>query len=1829
METKKNKSSAKRIITIVCLSLALLIALGAFSFAWIRNNLEFAESEISAGKMRYKLMMYYKDSDGKIVSEELFNTGTDTEGESQSDKLISVRKDLEDKTLIDIAEGNEVFFVVEKLKDSIDFDISLSFDMHGISNKDTIDKALSAGQNLTDIQKKEQYNYIGSMDFRLKNDTDKLSSILNDGLGIDGYIGNPGDNTAVAESLGYIWDVAEKARLEGDQNFACIRFAINKKAGVPADLDGYKFKLRTKLCVAQKDGLPEDVENKKTVIEVKNKDQLAKAMKEYGFNDEIRVTSSFTYSGDLVFTRPCTFTLNRATLTVKGNVIFSYMYDGEFALNTASEGQLRILKNSDAGGFFKIDLAEASMELIGANNSASGKADIYVENEFTANAAQFDDLVRDEAGKVTGEIIERGLFFKGARICTAENGAIKENLKQVLINGSTKVVVSNRTTLGELTATKYCRAINIVNNGTITKVNLESMGQDTSMISEPCIDIDNGGYFTDTTIRLPRWSKKFDSEDMSSYDDNTRVKANKGSGEMKAITPNDIPEGATQSSQFFPNVDPASISEYFYSRGDKGESGYRDDIDYGLRTQFVEVLNEAGTEIIIHYETPSKLIDNYNDVSYLTTLKQYVEHYQANKICAPTNELTKVTIACYGDKVLTADDYAFIKTMTAMTDLDLADAVSTNKTVPHNAFNGMSNLENVKMSESDTTWGRNIFTGTKVIEITFPQSLTKLDNEHISGFIQNEKVLDNIKYVRTSTTVVQGLFLSEQKLRFFFTVDQSTCEAFRRLALNNNNWASRFFVDNGAKQAGDYFLRYDENDGSPTPKCEFVVYTGDTSTNWVTTTGFNFQTLAVGDKAYAISSYDDYALYNRLTGESGLNITFSQHLEKLGKYSFGCANKNTDKGVNTVTFEGDTQLMGRVFYNAGTLTAVNGAEVTTLSGGNNFANCRSLKTLNFPKLSTVDAERDLYNCYKLETVDIGVVELKPENSDFYSSDGTSNYDAYARFYIHTENAKARGLYSATFKGLAASERFVFVKESYADLYTVTPEYTGVTEMGERELTELLTADMNGGSVDDNEEISYYYVLNGDEAHLVACLISKINTPDADFNTISTLGGKNVTKIGSAAYHFTEITAKNIKIADSVTRIGAYAFYSRTHKKYSINLDLVNVIYAGKFAFSNFNAVKITGDSLEEVSEGTFFSNKYLHLVNLPNLSRSRPANTNGTIYKVFEECTALRLSYVGFSADIEYDNVESARNSYIRFINFVSVPEQAVLSKINTVVNTSGVNAVVRSRRIATAVEPFNNGFATVGKQFVGIEFSDWYTKDIDANGVSGTIELPGYVYYKEANGELTLFAVSPDITEFGDMGASGKDYTTPNAIYSIGEGRYTSKDNGSSPAFKVTKLGKYAYGAVNFAKSTGEEDSVERSLNSFNVGSNVKELAYGALSGSAYHNNGAIVTLESVATLNLANVTKLDSYACYKSNFSTLQALNLAVLGDYAFSNCEFLTAVYLPAFETVEGVGQFLNCVSLGEVTLGNKTQKLVAGMFEGDKSLKLITILREKPLVGDADLPAFTVPNTAPTATSNIIIDKAYSSNVTVKVHAGLLAEYKSTFTNGFGGIPLANLTTFENAYIDTNGAIYYWNAIDKSTAYIDYIEGASTLTDITIPSSFEDGKYKVLWVTPEAVRALSSVKTLTLPANMEYLAFSASDLPSTLTTLVIDGNNAKFATDGGVLYNKAKTTVFVYPQSKIGFAFELPSSVTEIYAEAFYGVKNIGTLTISSVVNIGDRAFANSAIDTIKFTSGTAGVFAGKDIISGAKDGLVIDVPDTALDAYKANVLVDYSIIGKMK
>ena len=1779
MKKEKNNGSAKRLIIIVSLCLALLVLLGAFSFAWIRNYVDVDDLEITTGKMLYNFKLY-RVNNGVVEPLTFFDTN-DPDDSASGESEIKVEKNI-DNAVINIEGGEEVFFVIEKYDDSIDFDVALSFDKDGFAEYD--------------------YDYIGQIRYAMADDTTSLSGVDTQ-TALESYLKAPGENPAGdGENLGNIWNTVQKASLAGEQKYACIRLKLEKSDSVSAGFDGSSLPFRIGFAVAQAGALPDDMQVDKFYVD--DVTTLENAMQNYGFGDEIYITQDVNYTGDLVFTRPCTVTLIRSTLTLKGNLLFSYMYGGKFTLNTVSDGHIKVEKNNGSGGNFRIDLPDTTIELAGANNDAAGKADIYVEGSFTANAS-----------KNEGE----GLLFRGARICNIEVDSdvytYSTELKPIVINGAARVSVSNRTRLGKLSVNFYCNKLVVENNGYIEKIDLTGMTQDVTLLSTPAILIDNAGTVGTVdraqdaipdkndgdVILLPEWSRKFNENDKSSADDNTHIIANKGSGKILAITPNN---------NFDESVAIIANGKFFFSVGDKGET-YRDDIDYMLRTQFVETVDGDKTKIIIHYEAPADIVlkeDQYSDLSALNGLDSYVAYYATKGEIASASELTDVKIICYGNKALSEADYTFLKEMTALTTLDLADAVSVNKAVPDNAFNGMSALTSVKMSESDTMWGKFIFTGTGVDEITFPQSLTKLDNpKNNSGTrVTSQKVLDGIKYVYTSIDTVEGFYLDPSVTQYLFTPDQYSYEKYRAL-YSNIYWNSKIFLNNGVIRYGEYFLRYDPDTTEINPTCEFVVFTGGSYLNekgievrvpWVedeyNNCGFNFQRININGKVYTITSFDPYAFFDKLVCEENLEIVISDSVKLIGERAFACGpNMNATIGLESVTVEGDPEINGYAFTHNDTLVSFNAPELTSLKGGQNFSNNKVLKTFYAPKLGVVEGAGDLSNCPELERVDISVVERTDINKNFYTSNDSYSY---AKFYIHTENAKDISAYKAA---LAADYRYIFVKESYAKLYRSISTYTGVTDIGENELDAIIEADVDGNDIVEGKQLAYYYVVDGNNANLVACLLPEIDVAGEDYITIASFNHNGVeypvTYIGSAAYHFTSIIAQNVKICNGVEELGDHVFNSEKEafKKYCITLDLNNVVKAGKGAFFYMDMVRIVGDKFEEVGKDTLSYNQNLIVANLPNLSRSRPAGSTEAVSKVFEGALNLRLTYVGFSKDIAYDDAMSRTKSYIRFINYAGGAGTITIPKVNTVVNSA----------LPAVPVTFLSNFVQVDKNFNGIYLSDYYEYKRTLMGLSYTIELPGYVYYKQENGELSLIAVSPDIKEFGDFQTNsdgGNDYLSPGNLYKDGEG-YTAKDNGTSPEFTVTLYGNYAYGAVSMV-----------GVDNFKVADTVKKLDYGALRGSAYVSDGVSnVMLEGVNCLDLANVSEIGNYVCYDANIEELKALSLKYIGDMAFTYCRFLEEIYLPSYVSASGTHTFRYCYSLKSATFGKNTELLANNVFEGDEKLEKITILNPNSMV----------------TIGSALLSKAHGENVLVSVPAAIYNEYVSTYADSyFGNIPVENFRYF-GASTEVSGLTYYWNVLSESdkTAYIDYVEG-SLPTTLTLPTTL-DG-YTVVSVSAETMSALSGVTEVILPDGMEYLNFTAADIADTVATLKIADANTKFKTVNGVLYTEDGKTLLVYPMAKGETVFTVENSTTEIAYRAFYGTKNLKTLIINNSVTVRDQAFEASGISILKFTNATASIFAGRDIFLDANTSLSIRVPGASVSAYKANVLVDYSIVDKI-
>ena len=125
--------------------------------------------------------------------------------------------------------------------------------------------------------------------------------------------------------------------------------------------------------------------------------------------------------------------------------------------------------------------------------------------------------------------------------------------------------------------------------------------------------------------------------------------------------------------------------------------------------------------------------------------------------------------------------------------------------------------------------------------------------------------------------------------------------------------------------------------------------------------------------------------------------------------------------------------------------------------------------------------------------------------------------------------------------------------------------------------------------------------------------------------------------------------------------------------------------------------------------------------------------------------------------------------------------------------------------------------------------------------------------------------------------------------------------------------------------------------------------------------------------------------------------------------------------------------------------------------------------------------------------------------------------------------------------------------------------NAMTSIALPATLET-------IGINAFNGCGKLESITIPATVETIGDYAFVDCGKLESITVDANNVKYASEGGVLFNKDKTTLIQYPAGNAATSYTIPASVTSIGDEAFYGCTNLVTVAIpASVTTIGDEAF----------------------------------------------------------
>lgn len=160
-----------------------------------------------------------------------------------------------------------------------------------------------------------------------------------------------------------------------------------------------------------------------------------------------------------------------------------------------------------------------------------------------------------------------------------------------------------------------------------------------------------------------------------------------------------------------------------------------------------------------------------------------------------------------------------------------------------------------------------------------------------------------------------------------------------------------------------------------------------------------------------------------------------------------------------------------------------------------------------------------------------------------------------------------------------------------------------------------------------------------------------------------------------------------------------------------------------------------------------------------------------------------------------------------------------------------------------------------------------------------------------------------------------------------------------------------------------------------------------------------------------------------------------------------------------------------------------------------------------------------------------------------------------------------------------------------------KGCSNLTNIIIPSG-------VTVISDGTFTGCDSLINIAIPDGVTSIGRGAFSSCSSLTALQVGEKNQTYTSIDGVLFNKDKTKLLVYPRGKQS-EYIIPNGVTSIGEDAFSGCGMTEITIPNSVTSIGGSAFSSCDMTEIAIPDSVKSI--GEDAFSGCENLTAVHLP----------------------
>ena len=689
----------------------------------------------------------------------------------------------------------------------------------------------------------------------------------------------------------------------------------------------------------------------------------------------------------------------------------------------------------------------------------------------------------------------------------------------------------------------------------------------------------------------------------------------------------------------------------------------------------------------------------------------------------------------------------------------------------------------------------------------------------------------------------------------------------------------------------------------------------------------------------------------------------------------------------------------------------------------------------------------------------------------------------------------------------------------------------------------------------------------------------------DYSSLTSVTiGSGVTTIGNEAFrNCSGLTS--ITIPNSVTSIGNYAFNGCNITSATMPTTLISSIPK-----DNLQTVVINGGT--SIGERAFLNCSGLTSVTIPDsvtsIGQSAFLNCSGlTSITIPDSVTS-----IGQSAFLNCSGLTS-----------ITIPDSVTSIGNGAFVNCSSLTTVNWNATNCTTAGSSSNYI------FSG---STSLTTVVIGNNVQA---IPAYAFNN--CGVLTSITIPSSVTTIGNEAfryCRLTSITIPSSVTSIGEYAFDGCNitSATMPTTLISSIPKSNLQTViiNGGTSIGNSAFSDcSSLTSITIGNSVISIG-----------NYAFYNCRGLTSVTIPDsVTSIGEYAF--NNCSSLTSITIpnsvTNIGKYAFYDCSALQNIIIPPNVETIGLGAFYGCKSLRYVwfgyteqgydniyyTAGGKITALPEYCFSGCERLKFINIV-------------LSVTSIEPFAFENCVglLELTLPETLQTIKSVGTYTVYKTTAKTVPEGWDLSGrpiLLDSKNADVDTNYsdgnkyAVWYKNAdsddryltgFDKENAGFNadfgamfaIKDGKATLFRVTnfegeyiIPKTIKypgwifDNTADVTSIDSNAFRGCNGLTGITISDTVASIGYQAFSYCSGLTTINVSADNANYASQDGILYNKAKTQIIQAPQAISG-AVTIPNGVTSIGNYAFYNCTGLTSITIpDSVTSIGGGAFYGTA------------------------------------------------------